>query len=342
MPGHDTCDQVRLLVIAHQPRRITGCIIVDDPLLLGRKDPRIEGHDAKRQTSFIKGHGLAPGSIQRPAAAGRAWSGSAARPVRSKVRPETTSFEHLDGIGPGQAVALSRQVLVRSRDPRKSEDVSRSGHAVSGTNCLGPVSGMTSVTPKQRKRKEARPQRDHGPAVPAQRAGTHVLGHGPSLHVAAGFVHAVRCRRICIDPVETAGLRGPAAVLPPTGSVVPRAPQCAACPVPTRAALQRFSAAPANRCHRTHVTPLLPSAHPVPHRLRRIAGNHMHCESHAASIRSLAFSPIMIAAAFVFELIRPGMIEESQTRNPSNPRTRSFVSTTESAPPPMQHVPTAW
>ena len=40
-------------------------------------------------------------------------------------------------------------------------------------------------------------------------------------------------------------------------------------------------------------------------------------------IRSAAFSPIMIEAALVFELISRGMIEESVTRSRSMPRTRS-------------------
>ena len=67
--GHDPCDQVRLLLIAYSLGRITGRIILDYPLLLERKDPRIESHDAEGQSSFIEGHGLELGSIQQPAAA---------------------------------------------------------------------------------------------------------------------------------------------------------------------------------------------------------------------------------------------------------------------------------
>src|SRR5437870_461473 len=39
--------------------------------------------------------------------------------------------------------------------------------------------------------------------------------------------------------------------------------------------------------------------------------------------RSAAFSPIMMAGAFVLELTRRGITELSQTRKPSMPRTRS-------------------
>ena len=54
----------------------------------------------------------------------------------------------------------------------------------------------------------------------------------------------------------------------------------------------------------------------------------------------LAFSPIMIEAAFVLELTTRGMIELSQIRSPSTPRTFNCGSTTEFASPPIRHVPT--
>jgi hypothetical protein len=57
---------------------------------------------------------------------------------------------------------------------------------------------------------------------------------------------------------------------------------------------------------------------------------------------ALAFSEIMIVAALVLELTTLGMTELSQIRNPSIPRTRNCGSTTESASPPIRHVPTGW
>ena len=59
-------------------------------------------------------------------------------------------------------------------------------------------------------------------------------------------------------------------------------------------------------------------------------------------IRSAPFSPIMIEAALVFELISRGMIEESITRSRSMPRTRSSGSTTASASTPILQLPTGW
>ena len=55
--------------------------------------------------------------------------------------------------------------------------------------------------------------------------------------------------------------------------------------------------------------------------------------------RSLAFSPIMIVGALVFDDGTRGMIEESQTRRPSRPRTRRSGSTTAISPVPMAQAP---
>ena len=75
------------------------------------------------------GQGVArPGVVQQ---------GGEARPVEGPSGNDV--LEHADGAVPGQAVPLSRQVLVRGRDPRMSEDVSRAGHAVSKTTICGMV-----------------------------------------------------------------------------------------------------------------------------------------------------------------------------------------------------------
>jgi hypothetical protein len=59
-----------------------------------------------------------------------------------------------------------------------------------------------------------------------------------------------------------------------------------------------------------------------------------------ARVRSPAFQPIIVAAAFVFTETMSGMIEASATRSPAMPWTRSVGSTTASGPTPMRHVPT--
>jgi hypothetical protein len=55
-------------------------------------------------------------------------------------------------------------------------------------------------------------------------------------------------------------------------------------------------------------------------------------------MRSAAFSPIMMVAAFVFDPIRLGMTELSQIRNPSSPCTRNAGSTTAIASTPILQV----
>lgn len=61
-----------------------------------------------------------------------------------------------------------------------------------------------------------------------------------------------------------------------------------------------------------------------------------------ALIRLAQCSPIIIAGAFVFPPVIPGMIDASATRSPSMPRTRSSGSTTARSSVPIRQVPTAW
>ena len=73
-------------------------------------------------------------------------------------------------------------------------------------------------------------------------------------------------------------------------------------------------------------------------------GTRTRIRDHLASsrTRSLAFSPIMIAGAFVFPLVIWGMMDASATRSPSTPTTRSFGSTTAIASVPILQVPVGW
>ena len=70
------------------------------------------------------------GRVTARVSSGRTQSSNAARPGRSNVRPEKSSANTRTAPLLDQAVPLSGQVLVRGRDPRISEEVSRSGHAV--------------------------------------------------------------------------------------------------------------------------------------------------------------------------------------------------------------------
>ena len=90
--------------------------------------------------------------------------------------------------------------------------------------------------------------------------------------------------------------------------------------------------------------PSSPASSEPPHRTFSLllAPRGLFRRSSTPLIRSLAFSPIMIAAALVLELIKLGMIEESQTRRPSTLPTRRHGSTTAILSMPIRQVPTGW
>ena len=69
------------------------------------------------------------------------------------------------------------------------------------------------------------------------------------------------------------------------------------------------------------------------------------CDSHRLhrpSIRSAAFSPIIIEGALMLPLVMLGMMEASATRRPSTPRTRVCGSTTDKSPSPILQLPHGW
>lgn len=62
----------------------------------------------------------------------------------------------------------------------------------------------------------------------------------------------------------------------------------------------------------------------------------------SSAIRSLAFSAIITTGALVLPDTSVGMIEQSTTRRPGTPCTRSRSSTTASGSAPILHVPDGW